>query len=465
MSEKHPQPPGGDGGSGGTPLERLLRDALDARAEQVAAHDLRPADPPNRRVRRLRPVYVVAVPLLGLAAALAFGVLGFRGDSVARHDEAPPAATLTAGPSPSASGTAPTASPSPSATGASPLAPPDGSAASTASGAAVPYDFRGVRFLVPAGWSVPSQDPSAVTLCVLSPGAPSGAGAKDCAPYGVLLAAYNTAEEVGRATWPTAEALDSEAGWSPQPYCPVWGNPHAIGAGDSYKPVGAAVRTRDIVAGQAIRKTQWQVACNGRENFTAQLWGLTGDQVFVAAVGLKPEYQAGLVSILDTLDLGGRQAPVLKPHQNDIAITVEGLGAGQSVPNDGTTVTVSVTYRNTGQTAYPSVHPLLFAENYAGSPGQGVRTTEGALERMDGTAWKQLELGVGGGMDYATQGKDAAFPLAPGQSRTVRYRLKLTSKDGAGVLPVTAQAVLPYDGTGDLVLLGARTVPVRVVVK
>lgn len=111
------------------------------------------------------------------------------------------------------------------------------------------------------------------------------------------------------------------------------------------------------------------------------------------------------------------------------------------------------------------MHPLLFAEWYAGSPGEVVSITAGSLERLDGTAWKALGLGVGSGMDYATQGKDAAFPLAPGQSRTVKYRMKLTREDGAGVLPVTAQAVLPYDGSGDLTLLGHKSTPVRVVVK
>ncbi|MFD0259234.1 hypothetical protein ACFRKE_29000 [Kitasatospora indigofera] len=471
MSKKHPRSlEGDDDGQGGTPMERLLREALEARAGQISAHDLRPAAPPSRRVRRLRPVYVAAVPLFGLAAALAVSVLGFRGDSAAQRHDAPPAATVPAGPSPSAQEPTAAASPSASTTSTvSPLAPPDGVAASSTmtpgSGAAVPYNFRGVKFRIPNGWTVPEQDASSSTLCVLSPGAPAGAGAKDCAPYGVSLTAYNTAAEVQGAGWPTMGSLDSDAGWSAQPNCPVWGNPHAIGKGDSLKPADTGVRTKDIVASKTISKTQWQVSCNSRESFTAQLWGLADDQVFVAAVGLKPEYQADLVSILDTLDLSGRPAPALKAHQNDIAITVEGLNPGQSIPNDGTTVQVSVTYRNTTQANCPSVQPLFFAEWYAGSPGTVVPITNGSLERLDGTAWKPLGLGVGGGMDYATQGKDAAFPLAPGQSRTVKYRFKLTRDDAAGVLPMTAQAVLPYDGNGELTVIGQKSTPVRVVVK
>ncbi len=471
MSKKHPRPLDGDDGSDGTPTERLLREALGARAEQITAHDLRPADPPSRRVRRLRPVYIAAVPLFGLAAAMAFALLGTHGSPVAKRDQAPPAASLTASPSPVVSDT-PSAGPSPTAsaatTEASPLAPPagvtDSPTTTSANAGPVPYIFRGVRFKVPAGWTVVPPSSTSTTLCVLSPGAPAGADTAGCAPYGITLTSYGTPEEVGHALWPSSRALDA-ADASTQPYCSVWGNPHAVGAGDTYKTVGSPVQTRDIVAGEAIRKVQWQTSCNTKESFTTQLWGLEDDQVFIAANGLKPDYQAGLVSILDTLDLSGRQAPVLKPHQNDVAITVEGLGVGQSVPNDGTVVAFSVTYRNSSQTAYASLHPLLFAEYYAGSPGEVVPMTDGTLERLDGTTWKSLGLGVGGGTDYAVQGKDAAFPLAPGQSRTVKYRMKLTSQDGAGVLPVTAQAVLPYDGTQELSVVGARSVPVRVVVK
>ncbi|WP_371480535.1 hypothetical protein [Kitasatospora sp. NBC_00315] len=481
MTKKHPslgdvRGTGGAGGTGGvdgtgggeSPTERLLREALAARADRITVHDLRPAAPPSRRVRRLRPVYVAAVPLFGLAAALAFGVLGLRGDNVARHDQVPPAATLTSTPTPSA-----TPSVSPSATApvagvTESLAAP-GSSGSTSPTAATPYTFRGVKFQLPAGWRVPVQDPNSTTLCVLSPGAPqtqSGSFEGACGPYGIVLAVYNTPEEVGGATWPTSGALDAPDGWAHQPYCSAWGNPHEIGPSDTYRQVGSPVRTRDIVASRAVYKTQWQVSCNTRENYTVQMWGLKGDQVFVVASGLKPDYQAGLVSILDTLDLTGRQAPLLMPHTRDIEVTTEGLGVGQQVSNDGTAVTFSVTYRNTSQTSYPGVQPLLFAEQYAGSPGQVVVGTEGTLERQDGTTWTQTDtFGTGSGMDYATQGRDAVFPLAPGQSRTVKYRMKLTARDGAGVLPVTAQAVLPYSGSGELSVLGEKSVPVRVVTK
>jgi hypothetical protein len=190
------------------------------------------------------------------------------------------------------------------------------------------------------------------------------------------------------------------------------------------------------------------------------MWGLRTEQVFVAADGLKPEYQADLVSILDTLDLSGRPAPLLEPHRNDVDITVDGLGVGQQVSNDGTAVSFSVTYRNTSQSAYPAVQAVLYAEGYAGVSG-APPITEGTLERKDGAVWTPLTLGAGAA---PLPGTDLVFRLAPGQSRTVEYRMKLTARDGAGVLPVTAQAQLPSDGQGDRVL-GERSIPVRVVVK
>ncbi|MFI6444947.1 hypothetical protein [Kitasatospora sp. NPDC050543] len=487
-------------------MEQLLREALSARASQISAHDLRPAAPPNRRVRRLRPVYVAAVPLFGLAAALAFSVLGFKGDSVANRNDAPPAATLTATPSPtftpSASPSAPTPSTSTSTSPSATTEPADdgeddGStvppAAGTRSGTpttatvggkATPYTFRSLKFQVPAGWTVVPPAADSTTLCVLSPGAPStgssssppsasaSAGVANwhpglCAPYGVSLTSYNTPVEVEQAVWPTLADMDSDSAFIRNPECPAWANPHPMSDDEragSHATTG--VQSADIVAGRAIYKVQQQVTCNAKDSYTSQLWALPKDQVFVLANGLKADYQAGLVSILDTLDLSGRQAPVLKAHQNDIVVTFEGLSVGQQVSNSGTSVPFSVTWKNTSQTKYASVQPVVFAEGYAGNAADALGKTAGTLEFQDGDTWKTLDLGMlGGADDYLARRVNAAFPLAPGQSKTVNYRMKLTTKDGAGVLPITARSLLPYDGTGEMTVVGEKTIPVRVAAK
>ncbi|MFD0348314.1 hypothetical protein ACFQ0M_24310 [Kitasatospora aburaviensis] len=233
------------------------------------------------------------------------------------------------------------------------------------------------------------------------------------------------------------------------------------------KITSTAVRTRDIVAGRPVYKTQWQVTCNATDKFTAQMWGLKEDQVFVSAVGLKSEYQAGLVSMLDSIDLSGRQAPSARTNQNDIGITVEGLGTGQQVPNNGTPVTFSVTYKNTSQTNYAKVQPFVITEHYAGTPVSNapVESNSGELERLDGETWTQVAISEGSDTGYATADPKSLFPLAPGQSRTVKFRLTMDRGSGPGVMPVTVKATLPYSGSGEFTTIGERSIPVRVVAK
>ncbi|MFJ3787741.1 hypothetical protein [Kitasatospora sp. NPDC090091] len=483
MTDKNPRLPGGGADPGESPMEQLLREAMNARAAQITAHDLRPADPPSRRMRRLRPVYLAAVPAFALAAALAVGVLTFRADDVADHRTPNPAATLTsspASPSPTATTTpSPTAtasgSPSPSATAdgepdvpaGRPSGAPSASSSTTAatSGTPTQVTFRGVKFKAPAGWRVLEPQPGALNVCVLSPGAPQPGTEDDCTPYGVLLTSYNTADEVEHALWPSQHFLDSDSGWSPQPSCPIWGKQYAPVPAD--KITSSAVRTRDIVAGRPVYKTQWQVTCNGTDKFTAQMWGLEKDQVFVSAIGLKPEYQAGVVSILDSIDLSGRQAPAKRANQNDISVSVEGLGVGQQVPNNGTPVTFSVTYKNTSQTDYAKVQPFVITDSYAGTPASAAPVPEnaGKLERQDGDTWTRVAISPGSDMGYAVADPKSLFPLPPGQSRTVKFRLTMDHAAGPGVMPVTVQAALPYTGSNEFTPIGERSIPVRVVAK
>ncbi|WP_354644488.1 hypothetical protein [Kitasatospora camelliae] len=109
MSDKHPHDE--------TPTERLLREALNARASQVTAQSLKPSAPPSTRIRRLKPVYAVTVPLFGLAAGVA-GFLTLHSAPDATRKDDGPAATASASPTagiPLPVETTPTESPGPTA--------------------------------------------------------------------------------------------------------------------------------------------------------------------------------------------------------------------------------------------------------------------------------------------------------------------------------------------------------------
>ncbi|MEU1287818.1 hypothetical protein [Kitasatospora sp. NPDC005856] len=481
MTDKLPRRTGGDGdGPDETPMERLLREAMTARASLVTADGLRPAAPPKNRVRRLRPVYAVTVPL-GLAAAMALGVLTFHGEPVAQDQvPPPPAATLTAAPSPTPE---PTGTPSPTASPTAQGAPTSDaepevpladdvpstnpSTANTAGGTASSYTFRGVKFKVPAGWkAVPASDSQ---VCVLSPGAPTepqqGWTAAKCEPYGVLVVAYNSPSELEGGAWPTMADLTAEGGWGHQPNCPIWGRPYFPDNG--YSSIGAPVRTKPTVAGKTVDKTQWSVTCKPGDTFTAQLWGMGTDQVFVVANGLKSDYQSGLTAIVNSLDVSGHKSPGLSSAEQaakDLTITVDGIGAGQKVSNDGTPVTFTVTYRNSGQKTYAQLAPLVYTKEYAGTPPSEVLLmNKGKLERQDGGTWTEAMLSMGGGTDYAMVNSKAWFSLAPGESRKVTYRMALDPVDGPGTMPVAVQLTLPYPATAPLVVLKEQTVPVTVV--
>ncbi|MEV0534082.1 hypothetical protein [Kitasatospora sp. NPDC050463] len=476
MTDKLPRRTGGDGdGPDDTPMERLLREAMSARATQITAHDLRPAAPPNRRVRRLKPVHLAAVPLFGLAAAMAFGVLGFRGDTVAEQRDPAPAATVTAtaSPSPTASPTAepaPSESPAAAITEASapaadptgtgePVAPaagrtsssaPSATSSTTAPAPSTPYTLHGVKLKIPDGWRPVEEGPQAIRLCLLSPGAPDGATFKDCDPYGVEVTAYD-AEPM---TWPALEDLDSSGGWGHQPYCPVWGNPHEVDG--QLKSVGPA-KTTPTVAGRPARKSQWQVTCNGKDSFTAQMWALPKDQVFVSAIGLTSDYQAGLQAIVNSLDVSGH----ISPYANDVSISATGVTAGQKVPNDGTPVEFSVTFKNTSKTSYTSTKAVLYAGPYAGSPLPATAETS-ILDRRQEGAWYPMVLS----RLNRFSGLESGYPVsvAPGQSVTVNYRLTLTTGYGPGALPLV-MALESSDGNGSFRVAGESTLQIQVVAK
>ncbi|WP_051836553.1 hypothetical protein [Streptomyces sp. NRRL WC-3742] len=454
MTDKSVPPNGDDGGSAETPTERLLREAMNARTSLITAHDLRPAAPPKSRIRRLRPVYMVTVPLLGLAAAAAIGVVTLKGSPVADHRTPPPAATTSASPTPVPS-TSPTVTPTPTSTqtatetpaGSPETAVPE--ADPTPAGTA--YTFRGVKLSIPAGWRAAPTDPANFHLCLLSPGAPKNATERDCQPYGVDLAVFDAESGI----WPTTGDLDDLGGWGHQPYCPVWGNPHSV-VGGELDYGSAPVKSTPTVSGRAARKSQWQASCGG-VTFKSQLWALPKDQVFVSAVGLKADYQEDLQSIVDSLDVSGHPAP----YSNTVSVTLTGLRPGQQVTNDGTPVEFTATFKNTGTKKVTGARAVVSIRNYPGSPPG--RLPKGTVDFQDGTTWKSVNaLGAFSGTDLNV---NAPVDLAPGQSVTISYRLKLAPEDGAGTLPVNVTLVVPAPDSGSYTVPGDTLVNVQVVTK
>ncbi|MFE3874698.1 hypothetical protein ACFXPX_09880 [Kitasatospora sp. NPDC059146] len=478
MTDKFPRPGGGDGGGPAeTATERLLREAMDARASLITVHGLRPAAPPRGRVRRLRPVYLTAVPVLALAASLGIGLLAFHGDPVAKQDvPPPPAASITAPPTPGPDAT-PTqdASPTPAGTAPTTGGPaadrplsdlvPSSSGSGVPTGPGTPYTFRGVKLKVPAGWkAVPLSDQA---VCLLSPGAPTDPqrnwSSAVCAPYGVQVTVYNSAGELQGGAWPTTADLDAPAGWAHQGSCPVWGNPHPPTAGEmnSAGPTKSAV----TVAGSPAVRSQWQVTC-GSDSFTTQLWALPKDQVFVSAQGLRSDYQPGLTAVVNSLDPSGHQAPAAaEPGPNDLAVSIDGLSSGQQMRIGSAVATFSVTFRNTGQGTYDQVQPLLFTDRYGGTPtapGQQL-PNDGKLEVQTDGGWSVRAMSRGSDTSYAVAQDQDVFSLGPGQSRRLTYRLTIGPKDGTGDMPLRAQALVPYRGSGDLTVLGHQDIALRIV--
>lgn len=136
-----------------------------------------------------------------------------------------------------------------------------------------------------------------------------------------------------------------------------------------------------------------------------------------------------------------------KPAQSGgkgIGITFSGLKEGQQIElND--LVSFSVTWKNNDATGSRGVAPVVSTQQYEGAPcGQMVAMAEGTLERKDASGWKKLDhLSQGGGMDYAGTGNDAAFTLAAGQSRTIEYRMRLSTANRPGRITIEADAPVP----------------------
>ncbi|WP_328955761.1 hypothetical protein [Kitasatospora purpeofusca] len=308
-------------GGGESPMERLLREALAARATRITAQDLRPADPPKGPRNRRRPAYLVGLPLMGLAAALIVGVLTVPTDTLADKGDDAPAATMSDGPVPT----------------------------------------RGADGTSPSGFPAPPADDTARPVGGSAQGTPGGPSA--AAP--------------GTATGPVLPGQEGEA--------PA---PPGAGAGvPSPPPGGTAAGVQSAPPSPAAPAPSGTVRQGG--GVTLSFDGLTGTEAIV--------------------------------------------GAGPT--------TFSVTWHNTTQRLYDAVAPVVSVRTLTGAVRSG-RSVRGRLQREEeGGGWTDVPLTVGSGA-YLASGDAAAFPLGPGASRTVRYRLDPSIDSAEGTLLIEALAVL-----------------------
>ncbi|MEV6979193.1 hypothetical protein [Kitasatospora sp. NPDC093806] len=308
----------GSGSGGESAMERLLREALAARAARITAQDLRPADPPKGPRSRRRPAYLVGLPLMGLAAATVIGVLTVPTDTLAHKDDGPPAATMSDGPGP-------TRGPDPVLPTGFPVPPPDETAR-------------------PAGGPTES---------------PSGGPSASAEPVGPLSGTTSGRTGTGQAGATTPAPGGAPAG---TPFVPPAEAPSGPATPGSGRPV------------------------------------------------------------------------------NGIALSFDGLAGTQAIVGAGP-VGFSVTWRNTTQQPYDAVAPVVAVRTLT-DPVRGGRSVRGRLQREDeGGVWTDIPLTEGSGA-YRTAADAAAFPLAAGAARTVRFRLDPAIDSGEGTLLIEALALL-----------------------
>ncbi|MFG2485363.1 hypothetical protein ACGFSI_21730 [Streptomyces virginiae] len=160
------------------PVERRLREALDARADGIDVRRLRPAEPPGAHLRRLPMARLrrFALPLAGLAAAAAVAGIGYL---LAAPDPAPgpvPPATPPRITAPGPSSEHPT-SPAPRPGERSPGVDSSGgpAASSTPSRSVSPSAPVSPR---PSGAASPSASPSGARGGIVTSSPPSSSAAR-----------------------------------------------------------------------------------------------------------------------------------------------------------------------------------------------------------------------------------------------------------------------------------------------
>ncbi|WP_344342655.1 hypothetical protein, partial [Kitasatospora putterlickiae] len=143
---------------------------------------------------------------------------------------------------------------------------------------------------------------------------------------------------------------------------------------------------------------------------------------------------------------GGAPSPAAAPDAGSvrpsqgIALGFDGLAGREAIVGAGW-VTFSVTWHNTTRQTHRTVAPVVSVRALADPVGTD-RTVRAQLQREDEGGWTEVPLTEASGA-YLASGDAAAFPLAPGASRTIRYRLDPWIDSAEGTLLIEALALLP----------------------
>ncbi|MCC9309405.1 hypothetical protein LN042_20355 [Kitasatospora sp. RB6PN24] len=137
-------------------------------------------------------------------------------------------------------------------------------------------------------------------------------------------------------------------------------------------------------------------------------------------------------------------APAGGTSGDPVAVQFDGLPEGGKLTAGGDQVDFSVTFTNVSGHRLDGVAPVTTAQPFGGARCRMIASAlEGTMQRKDGNGWTDTPIAEGTGMDYALSGNGAAFPLAPNESRTVQYRIKLGADNGPAPLVLDAEAFVP----------------------
>ncbi|MEV4425972.1 hypothetical protein ACN9M0_17035 [Streptomyces sp. R-07] len=135
------------------------------------------------------------------------------------------------------------------------------------------------------------------------------------------------------------------------------------------------------------------------------------------------------------------EGPLTVAKTARLAVDITGLPSSPRFVPGGAPVEFTVTMRNTGDTDYPLIAPVVRFDQYDGGLAP-LGSVAGRLERLDPAtgSWQPVFLPQASGMDFLLAATGGA-PLPKGATTTVRYRVAVDTGLRAGVTELQVYAV------------------------